>query len=566
MSSSVQSSADKVSRMILDHRQAPLRHFSLFPPTLRCFKGCYRSVCVDIDVHDIAIAALSETQAASASAMIGPGGASEGGLSSPTSVALFDAAGPQQTRSTPLGDEMSTSVSLATVRALVNTWLRDAFSMNSVVADELLHHIYRFVSHPDTLMHDPALHRVIHSLMKSTFLRLLGELQRLGCTIVHATFHKITVATNKRTLSEAEEYIDFVISTIRGRSQSGDADSLSRVALRPRQFHTHFLFLDEYNYGTMHLERYNKDDELDADFVIADENPNYVIVPSVVTAWSVIHYLGSELAQEYFRVIIGRFSREVLRKEMDLVAKESSENYTRDSFKSLNQRVVEYKKKVISKHFAVSLTKALSEILQDGVDPEQALPFLGPQSHPRNPGLEFIKNVIVVLELDRDVGSEVQRLKRSLLAQVGVAEYSRAAHWVNPCPTFILPDVFCSECHESRDVNLCYIPPPEDDEELQRQWLCEDCGSPYDVDDVEDRLINIANKKLLTYQLQDIRDRKTKRVVTRCLPKLAECATGLTPDTSQEEARASMELLHNLADFHDLSSLKQKTENILGSG
>ena len=526
--------------------------------------GCYRSVCVDIDVHDLAIAALSDTSTVSSAPVAAGNTAGEGGLSSPNSVALFDnASGPQSSKAWPLGDEMSTSISLAIVRALVGTWLRDAFSMNSVVADELLHHIYRFLSRPETLMHDPALHRVVHSLMKSTFLRLLGELQRLGCAIVHATFQKVTVATNKTTLSEAEEYIDFVISTIRGRSATGGAndyaESLARVALRPRQFHTHFLFLDEYNYGTMQLERRESSEEENAgEFLIPDtENPGAVVVPSVVTAWSVMHYLGSEVAQEYFRVIIARFSKEILKKQVELMSKHDDEDLPLVSYKSVEDRLLVYKKKVVSKHFASSLTRAVGEILKDGADDEIAPPFLGPNSATTNPALEFIKNVIVVLELDLDVETEVQVLKRSLLAQIGIPEYAKAARWVNPCPQFLLPDVFCQECHESRDVNLCYIPPSDDDEEVspQKQWFCEDCGAPYDADDVEGRLVDIVHKKMLRYQLQDIRDTKTARVVTRCLPKLSECTTGIKLDTSPEKQKQELKLLQSLSEYHQLESL-----------
>lgn len=396
----------------------------LVSPVIRR-EGCYRSVCVDIDIHDLAIAAFCEVEGPATSTVSVQ---QEGGLSSPLSVALFDSAGQKQTQSFALGDEMSTRISLHIVKRLVSAWLHDASRM-SEVADELLHHVYRLVSTPGALLHDPALHRIVHSLMKSTFLRLLGELQRLGCTIVHATFQKVTIATNKKTLAEAEEYINFLISTIQCRSgASGTSDkaaSLSRVALRPRQFHSHLLFLDEYNFGTMHLERHEKSDEILSElFIPDDDNPNTVVVPSVVTAWSVMNYLGNELAQEYFRVIIGRFSKEILKKEVDLVRTESQEDGQAPSLNSIENCVLAYKKKVITKHFASSLTRAVSEILKDGVNSEVKPPFRASGTRVTNPALEFIKTVIRVLELDSEVENEVQILKRSLMAQVGVAEYS----------------------------------------------------------------------------------------------------------------------------------------------
>lgn len=420
--------------------------------------GCFRSVCVDIDLQDLAIAALTDTDASSRLPQ-------SGNPSSPTSVLQFNSSEGDLTSlkvSEPLGDEMSTSTSLPILQALIAAWLRDAFASNNEVADSLLHHVYRVVSAPETLMHDPALHRVVHSRMKATFARLLGELQRLGCYVVYASFHKITVATNKTSMADAEEYINFVVNTIGGQlgGDGGNLSSLSRVALRPRQFHTHFLFLDEYNFGTMQLERFEKT-ELDAEFFLDEETTdNTAVVPSVVTAWSMMNYLGSETAQEYFRLLIGRFSKDVLKKEIELKSRESGAGVVSIISNGFNEELAAYKKKMVSKHFASYLTRAVSEIIKDYESNDTGDTYLQPVLH-------FIKSVMVVLELDHDVDSEVHTLKRSLLSQIGVAEYSDLAKWENPCKTFILPDIFCLECNESKDINLCYIPPPTDDETKQ---------------------------------------------------------------------------------------------------
>jgi DNA polymerase epsilon subunit 1 len=299
--------------------------------------GCYRTICVDIDLHDLAIAALSSSPVA---ALQG-----QNNSLSPSSVMQFDGSaegfGSLKT-SEPLGDEMSTSTALPMLRALVAAWLKDAFTNNSEVADAMLHHVYRFVSSPETLMHDPALHRVVHSLMKTTFMRVLGELQRLGCSIVYATFHKITVATNKTSLADAEEYVNFVISTIR---KTGEEDSaLSLIALRPRQFHTHHVFLDEYNFGTMHLERHEKVSIDDEYYIDEDGDQNTVVVPSVVAAWSLMNFMGSEIAQEYFRIIIGRFSKEVLKKQVELNCRQEGNSAPSFFCKELSDQLLTYKK------------------------------------------------------------------------------------------------------------------------------------------------------------------------------------------------------------------------------
>lgn len=469
------SAVDNAGTASIDHDDVWGEDDELVSPVVRR-PGCYRSVCVDIDLHDLAIAALTETTNMSSSSAATSQGRTHN-PSSPSSVMHFDGSAGGFKALEPLGDEMSTSTALPMLRALVAAWLRDAFTNNSEVADAMLHHVYRFISSPETLMHDPALHRVVHSLMKATFTRVLCELERLGCSIVYATFQKITVATNKASLADAEEYVNFVVSTIRKQGvENGEEDSaLSLIALKPRQFHTHHIFLDEYNYGTMHLERMDKTAVNDEYYIDEDVDQNTVVVPSVVTAWSLMNFMGSEIAQEYFRIILGRFSREVLKKQVELQGKQQEGANAPSIFcKDLKDQLLSYKKKMITKHFTSYLTRAVGEIIKDDT-PEEGISSLWSAHTPANPVLEFIKSVMVVLELDKDVDAEVHVLKRSLLAQVGVAEYSSLAKWENPCPEFILPDVFCLECRESRDINLCYIPPSAEEEVTKQVSFRSNC-------------------------------------------------------------------------------------------
>jgi DNA polymerase epsilon subunit 1 len=518
--------------------------------------GAYRCVCAEIDVHDLAIAALTDPSFSQSTFATNQG---DDGRNppSPNNVAMFEAAaqGILSSKNTgPLGDEMSTAVSLPLLRAMIFGWLRDAFASNNEVADDMLHHVYRLVSSPDPLLNDPALHRVVHSMMKETFLRLLGELQRLGCVIVCASFHKVTIATNKTMLGEGEEYVNFVISTIRNRcvAESGShlTGGLGRVALRPSMFYTQFLFLDEYNFGGIQLARRDvSEGEISEDLLL--EEDGVTILPSVVSGWNMKNYLDSEIAQEYFRAIVGRFSKDVLRKQLKLRTEGSS---VFDD--SSEDQLLIYKRKLISKHFSSYLTRAVGEISKDAE--KEGL-------HSVHQPLEFIKSVMTVLELDTDVQKEVHLLKRSLLAQIGVPEYASVVKWENPCVNFILPDVFCGECHESRDVNLCDLPHADDEEGVNlKQWMCQDCGTLYPNDDIERRLIDICDRKMIRYQLQDLRCVKTNRVATRALSKQSDCSANLKLGISRDQALSQIRILHDIATQHELECLQETTGSLLG--
>jgi len=323
--------------------------------------------------------------------------------------------------------------------------------------------------------------------------------------------------------------------------------------------------------GTLELHRVRKVELEDSDdFMLPDgDDPDSVVVPSTVTAWSVMNYLRSERAQGYFRGTIGRFSKDIFKKEMDLSL--SDDGTLVADVNERSQKLLSFKKMVVSRRFASDLTRAVDEIVSDGVEDEFLPPMLREDARQGTPALEFIKNISVILELDSDVEAEVHSLKRSLLSQVGVAEYARAAQWVNPCPRFILPDVFCVECSETRDVNLCYVPPRGDvEDDYDKMWLCGDCGTPYDVGAIQRRLIGILHRKLARYQLQDLRCASSTggisgRVARRALSPQAESASGLKLDTPPIDARRDVKLLHSLADFHDLGTLKETAAGVLRS-
>jgi DNA polymerase epsilon subunit 1 len=433
-----------------------------------------------LDINDLCIAALTDSSLAPSSAAV----------SSNQNSSIFDADSQAQNQllssAAPLGDEMSTAISLPVLRALINSWLREAYQSNNLIADDLLHDVYRLVSAPDVLLNDPALHRVVHSLMKTTFLRLLGELQRLGSTIISADFRKVVIATNKSNIYDAREYVEFVISTILKRA-GGDAganhaaEGLARISLHPNNFYTHYLFLDQNNFGGIHFEQREIEDEDENEITqlfnsVGNETSNQSIVPTVVCGWNIMYYLSDNLAQDYFRTIIGRFSKDVFRKQLQIEHKAKSkitsispmsvalkDDDDENGFLSPQEQLLNYKKKMISKHFAHYLTRVVSELLEDdgGADKFPKLP--GSHLNMTDPALEFVKNVLAVLNLDPDVKQEVIYLKKSLFAQIGVHEYSAATEWKNPAASFMLPDVYCSECRECRDVDLCAIPPEEEE-------------------------------------------------------------------------------------------------------
>ena len=63
-----------------------------------------------------------------------------------------------------------------------------------------------------------------------------------------------------------------------------------------------------------------------------------------------------------------------------------------------------------------------------------------------NAALEFVKAVTHILALDPALTTEVASLKRLLLAQLRVREFSVASEFQDPSLSYVLRDVICSYC------------------------------------------------------------------------------------------------------------------------
>lgn len=197
-------------------------------------------------------------------------------------------------------------------------------------------------------------------------------------------------------------------------------------------------------------------------------------------------------------------------------------------------------RKIIGKKLTRKMLQLVQSILlqqkQAPTHPEVAaqlaFPTLpGAYLRPTNPALEFVKTVCHVFGLARELGVEVQVLKRNLLDLVGVKEFADLAIFKNPCEVLKLPSVICTQCQSSRDLDLCRDPERlpqlvevevsgggdvEDEEEgggrttqwvlnppRNNAWLCPQ-GHLLDATAIEIRLVDYVQRLTLQYQLQDV--------------------------------------------------------------
>ena len=90
-----------------------------------------------------------------------------------------------------------------------------------------------------------------------------------------------------------------------------------------------------------------------------------------------------------------------------------------------------------------------------------------------------------------------------------------------------------------------------------REWLCTGCGTSYDRGTIEQQLVDIVSRRLLAWQLQDVKCSKCKMVKAENIRGHCECSGQYTTQLSRSEFVRRMKVFANIARFHRMEMLSE---------
>jgi hypothetical protein len=221
------------------------------------------------------------------------------------------------------------------------------------------------------------------------------------------------------------------------------------------------------------------------------------------------------------------------------------------------------------------------------------------------PTLDFVKFTTAVLGLDSVHCDLVASVRRTLLTQIKVREFSPEGQFASPCPSFMLRDVICIFCNNCQDVDLLrdnmyneesmddrwYISPgggnssSKSPQKLQdgstaqaaqsiesvisraasRKWICNSNGCVCEIDksEVENRLLQLVETLSVTYMIQDLRCPRTFRTTTSLCSAMSESSLPLALDFSYTNLRRQLMIMSLVSVRHGFSLLHNTIQEML---
>ncbi|GLC51172.1 hypothetical protein PLESTB_000473800 [Pleodorina starrii] len=529
------------------------------------YPGVYRSVCVTLRLHHLAVAAveaadaLAELEGAASVAGGGSGGGGGGGGG-------HGAAG------------------FRVLRALQAAWIRDATVNRNMIADSLLQNLYRWLSNPSSPLHDPGLHRALLQLQHKLFLQLCSEMRRLGAVIVAANTNSITLCTGKRSVRAAAGYTRFLLEALRGR------EMYRWLELTPAAWYLSYMYRDPYNWAGLESEAAGAewramDEQTGAGQEGEEGGPAADDEPVVKFVWNLKDNLPPAVQQDLvlllteFLYLPWKEARKAAGGAAGAGAAGadggsqggaplSQGGSTQAAVAATRAEEVQssFLKALVSEVFTERLLRRVGawKGITPGCAPEWEFPQLAgsylTKAELGHPALAFVRVATHLLSLDGRVSEQVALLRRQLLKLLHVSEFGSDAEFREMCTPFVMPDVICGFCNDCRDLDLT-----RDEALAQHDWRCRSCRQPLDTASLERCLVAGLRSEAAAYQTQDLACVKCKQVTSGHLRSLCGlCGGGLTNTRRPEGAARRLTVYRNLARFHGFGVLAEMAGWLLG--
>lgn len=88
-------------------------------------------------------------------------------------------------------------------------------------------------------------------------------------------------------------------------------------------------------------------------------------------------------------------------------------------------------------------------------------------------------------------------------------------------------------------------------------WLCAQCFVCYDNEEIEIRLLDVIQRKIMSYTLQDLRCERCKQIKRENIAEFCPCGGSFVNLISTDEIKRILDTFMQVADDHKMELLKE---------
>lgn len=509
--------------------------------------GSYSSVCIEIDVRNLAIntiltSSLINELEGSDSVSLNPAAPAAGGQGDSLNVIFADNA--------------FATAGVMVLRDMVKAWWGEACRGNNM-ADIMVQHIVRWVESPDSYLYDRALHYYVQTMSKKAFLQLLTDFRRVGSNIVFANANRLLVQTTKMDVGNAYAYSQYILKAIKGKPLFHFLD------MEIKEYWDYMVWYDEVNYGGKACEEVVEAERQALNTIMHWQFAKFLplSLQTVFHDW-VVEFIEIMYAHKHALTDSG-VEPSTPRPTM-LPPKKSEDGDT--------------EKIVLGKDFSKPLRKQIAQFVrrqhESMMHPEAEASFEFPKLPGavkvlKNPALQLIRSLTAVFGLAKEINMEARMLRKELLGLLDVKEFSRDGIFENPSESLKFSQVICSECTMPRDLDLCKhedLMPETTDEPGRKRgkaWKCPYCGNEYDRLAFEEKMIGHLQQMLTAYNTQDLKCSKCGRLKENEFEEHCKCSGQWATTVDREGIVKRLAVYRGVAEFYDLDMLKDVTVGMM---
>ncbi|KAI9739725.1 MAG: DNA polymerase epsilon catalytic subunit [Cirrosporium novae-zelandiae] len=511
--------------------------------------GTYSSVCIEIDVRNLAINTILT------SSLINE-------LEGSESISLNPAAPTEENPGDGTGvlysEKAFAAAGITVLREMVKAWWTEACK-GSTMADIMVQHLLRWSESPASFLYDKSLHNYIQMMSKKAFQQLMTDFKRVGSHIVFANSNRLLLQTTKLEVGNAFAYSQYIIKSIKAKPLFHFLD------LDIKEYWEYLIWYDEFNYGGKACEE-----------VVEAENQAL----DTVMNWQLCKFLPNPL-QPIFLDWVTEFI-ELMYGQKHTRTLGDFNSTPRLTQIPIGKGAVEIDQDLFNQTFGKPLKKQIAnlvrrqreEMLHATLASDYKFPIL-PGSHLQmiDPVLELVKSLMQVLGLDKNITLEARLLRKELLTLFGVREFSQEAHFTNPSESLKFQQLICENCTIARDLDLCredgilpnttkkgVVDNPNNTNNLTA-WKCPTCNASYNRLTIEEKTIAQVQQMAVEWATQDLKCAKCKALRVNDFMEHCSCSGAWTETLNRDLVVKRLGVYRNVGRFYGLRMLGDVVED-----